>query len=145
MASFNKGKEKAKKSKKGLPRICIGDYQVVFFALPLLPFVMALDAFHNWQYNRLVWSTEKATQVLDAILPRVLEWVEEDDAFYYCSGWNGMVLRENCPLKYKKWVNKYYWKLHDFVKDGYQNPDYDKTIEDDAFSDVWVKFSAKGA
>lgn len=141
MASFDKAK--TKKVKKDLPRICVGDYQVVFFALPLLPIVMALDAFHDWQYNRLVWSAEKATKVLDAILPRVLEWVEEDNAFYYCTDWDGAMLRNNAPLKYKKWVKKYYWKLHDFVKDGYQNPDYNKTIEDDAFSDVWVKFSAK--
>lgn len=143
MANFDKAK--AKKVKKGLPRICIGDYQVVFFALPLLPFVMALDAFHDWQYNRLVWSTEKATKVLDAILPRVLEWVEEDNAFYYCNDWGGIVLRENCPWRYKKWAKKYSWKLHDFITDGYQNPDYDKTVENDGFGEIWVKFTAKGA
>ena len=49
------------------------------------------------------------------------------------------------PLRYKKWVKKYYWKLHDFVEDGYQNPDYDKTVESDAFGDVWIKFTAKEA
>lgn len=143
MASFDKAK--AKKVKKGLPRICIGDYQVIFFALPLLPIVMLLDALHDWQYNRLVWSEEKATKALDAILPRVLEWVEEDNAFYYCAGWSGTALIDKAPFRYKKWVKKYYWRLHDFVKDGYQNPDYDKTIEDDAFGDCWIKFTAKGA
>ena len=143
MASFDKAK--VKKVKKGLPRICIGDYQVIFFALPLLPIVMLLDALHDWQYNRLVWSEEKATKVLDAILPRVLEWVEEDNAFYYCADWSGIALLDKAPFRYKKWVKKYYWRLHDFVKDGYQNPDYDKTVEDDAFGDCWIKFTAKGA
>lgn len=143
MASFDKAK--VKKVKKDFPRICIGDYQVIFFALPLLPIVMLLDALHDWQYNRLVWSEEKATKVLDAILPRVLEWVEEDNAFYYCSGWSGAALIDKAPFRYKKWVKKYYWRLHDFVKDGYQNPDYDKTVEDDAFGDCWIKFTAKGA
>ena len=145
MASFDKAKAKANKVKKGCPRICIGDYQVVFFALPLLPIVMILDAFHDWQYNRLVWSEEKATKALDAILPKMLEWVEEDDAFYYCAGWSGTALIDKAPFRYKKWVKKYYWRLHDFVKDGYQNPDYDKTVEDDAFGDCWIKFTAKGA
>lgn len=140
MASFDKAK--IKKTKKRLPRITIGDYQVIFFALPLLPIVMALDAFHDWQYNRLTWSEEKATKTLDAILPKVLEWVEEDNAFYYCTDWSGIALQDNAPFGYKKWVKKYYWKLHDFVKDGYQNPDYDKTVEDDA-GEVWVKFTAK--
>lgn len=143
MASFDKAK--VKKAKKGLPRICIGDYQVIFFALPLLPIVMLLDALHDWQYNRLVWSEEKATKALDAILPRVLEWVEEDNAFYYCADWSGTALIDKAPFRYKKWVKKYYWRLHDFVKDGYQNPDYDKTVEDDAFGDCWIKFTAKGA
>ena len=143
MASFDKAK--VKKVKKGLPRISVGDYEVLIFALPLLPFVMALDAFHDWQYNRLVWRAEKATKVLNAILPKVLEWVEEDNAFYYCTGWNGSILRDAAPLRYKKWVKKYYWKLHDFVEDGYQNPDYDKTVESDASGDVWIKFTAKEA
>ena len=143
MASFDKAK--VKKVKKGLPRISVGDYKVLTFALPLLPFVMALDAFHDWQYNRLVWRAEKATKVLNAILPKVLEWVEEDNAFYYCTDWNGSILRDAAPLRYKKWVKKYYWKLHDFVEDGYQNPDYDKTVESDVFGDVWIKFTAKEA
>lgn len=143
MASFDKAK--VKKVKKGLPRISVGDYEVLIFALPLLPFVMALDAFHDWQYNRLVWRAEKATKVLNTILPKVLEWVEEDNAFYYCTGWNGSILRDAAPLRYKKWVKKYYWKLHDFVEDGYQNPDYDKTVESDASGDVWIKFTAKEA
>lgn len=144
MASFDKAKVKAQKVKRGCPRICIGDYQVVFFALPLLPIVMALDALHDWQYNRLKWSEEKATKALNVILPKVLEWVEEDNAFYYCADWSGIALRDKAPFRYKRWVKKYYWKLHDFVKDGYQNPDYDKIVENDGF-EIWVKFTAKGA
>ena len=140
MADFNK----AKRTNNGKKWYVVNtkNYQVYFWALPLLPIVIMIEKLENWQYERRTWSEEKATKVLNKVLPKVLEYVEEDNAFYYCMGWSPCSLYRKAPCYYYKWAEKFSYKLQRFIRDGYENEDYAKTIENDGY-DVWIKFSEK--
>lgn len=106
------------------------------------PFYKFYCYIENKMYESREWSNEKATKVLDKILPRVLEYVEEDNAYYYCMDWRVWILYDNAPIGYFKWVKKFNDELHSFIANGYENKDYVKTIENDGCN-TWVKFTEK--
>ena len=114
-------------------------YSYYIWALPLIPFVLLYDKISDYLYARRVWSEEKATKVLDRVLPHVLEWVEEDDAYYYCMDWGYSSLWRKAPLTMRKWARKFSYNLHQFIKNGYQKDGYEKTIEGDRY-ETWIKF-----
>ena len=132
-------KAKTKKQHRSPRRFNIAGYNDVFWYE--IPFV-SLRILSDWRYERMKWSDEKATKVLDAILPNELEWVEEDNAFYYCMDWDAYGLISKTPFYYKKWVRKFCYDLHRFIAEGYQNAGYNKTVIDDC--EQWVKFEEKG-
>ena len=136
MKAFDMAKEK-RKVQRPIHWVKICGYTVRWWEVPLVPF----ELLNYWRYNRMKWSDEKATKVLDAILPNELEWVEEDNAFYYCMDWDPHGIGKKAPRRYKKWSNKFSWDLHRFIRDGYENPDYIKTyLNDDG---GWVKFEER--
>ena len=137
MASFNK----AKKEKKSWV-INTKKYSYAWWAFPLIPIVEAVDYIENKIEDRRTWSDEKAKKVLDKILPKVLEYLEEEDAFYYCMCWTEWELVDNAPLVHRKWVKKFRYDLHQFVLKGYENKDYDKTLIRE-YDETWIKFTEK--
>lgn len=141
MANFDKAK-KTKKAKKQWWVIHIRNYSVYIWALPILPVVLLVDYIDNRNYKKRVWNEQTATKILDKVLPQVLEWVEEDNAFYYCMNWNSSALYRRAPRKYRKWACKFSYRLQQFIKEGYENADYVKTVEED-YCDTWVKFVEK--
>ena len=140
MADFNK----AKRTNNGKKWYVVNtkNYQVYFWALPLLPIVIMIDKFKNWQYERRTWNDEKAKKVLDKILPKVLDYVEEEDAFYYCMCWTEWGLVDNAPLIHREWVKKFKYDLHQFILKSYENKDYDKTLVRE-YDETWIKFTEK--
>ena len=132
-------KAKIKKQHHSPRRFNIAGYDNVFwYEIPFLP----LRILSDWRYERMKWDEKKATKVLDKILPMNLEWVPEDNAFYYCMDWDACGLISKTPFYYKKWVRKFRYKLHQFIAEGYQNAGYNKTIIDDY--GTWVKFEERG-
>ena len=79
---------------------------------------------------------------MNYILPYVLDWVEEDNAYYYCMDWSYTILWEKAPFTMRKWVGKFGIELHHFVKDGYQPEGYKKTVENDGY-ETWIKFEKR--
>ena len=136
MTTFDKAKSKSK-NKWWIVRI--NQYNFYLWGLPFVPFVLAKDRFDNWQYKRLVWDETKATKMLNKILPKMLEWVKEDEAYYFCMDWGYSNYQYQVPLWHRKWVRKFASKLREFVRDGYENPKYIKECENDGY-DEWVKF-----
>lgn len=141
MAKFDKAKE-TKKAKKQWWVIHIRNYSVYIWVLPILPVVLLADYIENRNYKKRVWNEQTATKILDKVLPQVLEWVEEDNAFYYCMNWGTSSLYCKAPRKYRKWACKFSYRLQQFIKEGYENADYIKTVEKD-YCDTWVKFVEK--
>ena len=87
MALFDKAKTPAKPRKKWWI-LHTKNYSYYIWALPILPFVLLADYIKDRNYKRLVWDETIATKVLDKVLPQILEWVEEDNAFYYSMEWS---------------------------------------------------------
>lgn len=108
--------------------------------IPVAIVVGTAEYIDNKYYESLVWSDEKATKLLNRTLPYVLEWVEEDNAYYYCMNWGCGYFSKRAPFGYRRWGVKFYSDIIDFIKDGYENPNYCKTVEKDGYGDVWVKF-----
>ena len=97
MKNFEKAK--IKKQYRSLRRFNIAGYNDVFwYEIPFLP----LRILSDWRYERMKWDEKKATKVLDKILPMNLEWVPEDNAFYYCMDWDACGLISKTPFYYKK-------------------------------------------
>ena len=139
MKDFERAKIKKQKQKHSPRRFNIAGYNDVFwYEIPFVP----LRILSDWRYERMKWDEKKATKILDKILSMKLEWVPEDNAFYYCMDWDACGLISKTPFYYKKWVKKFYYKLHQFISEGYQNADYNKTVIDDYGE--WVKFEEKG-
>ena len=142
MAQFDKAKVEKKRHRKWY--IINGKkYSYYIWALPIIPFVLLVDKIQEYQSKRRVWSEEKATKVLDYVLPQVLEWVEEDKAFYYCMQWGVSPLWRKARWRDRKWAYKFDWGLHNFIKDGYENAEYVKTVEQNSCYETWVKFVEK--
>ena len=142
MKSFDKAKNRSTKSGKKWYLIYGKRYTYPFWALPLTPFVILYDNYKRWSYNRLMWSDEKATKMLNRILPKMLEWVEEDKAYYFCMDWGYSNYQYQVPRQHRAWVRKFASQLRQFVRDGYENADYIKEHENDGY-DSWIKFSEK--
>lgn len=149
--TFDKAKERARKEaeKKNKPK---SDYFDVEFKLfdrafktnvMLVPLAVVLGTIAHLKdkyYNSLEWSEEKATKLLDRTLPKVLEWVEEDNAYYFCMNWNSSYFTDSAPIGFRTWGRKYNYQVVQFIKNGYQNEYYYKTVEIDRYDDEWVKF-----
>lgn len=144
MKTFDKAKQTSKPRKKWWI-IRTKDYDYYIWALPLIPFVELADYIEKKAYAKRVWDTATATKVLDKVLPKVLEWVEEEKAFYYNMTWGYSRLWHKAPLKYRKWARKFQYDLHKYVESGYENPQYVKTVDKSEYyyDDTWVKFEEK--
>lgn len=139
--TFDKAKRTKSRKKWYIVR-AFGYDNVYLWGVPFVPFVLLSDKYKSWRYNRMVWSEEKATKMLNRILPKMLEWVEEDNAYYFCMDWGYSNYQYQVPLWHRKWVRKFASKLREFVRDGYENPKYIKEHENDGY-DEWVRFEER--
>ena len=140
--TFDKAKEIKKKNNKKWYIINGKKYSYYIWTLPLLPFVILHDALEERADKRRVWSAEQATKVLNHVLPNVLEWVEEDKAYYYCMDWGASNRWRKAKLIDRKWARKWEYQLRDFIKEGYENEHYSKSVEKDYY-DTWIKFEER--
>ena len=139
MKDFEYAKIRKNKSEKKWYVIHCKKYSYYIWALPIIPFFVAYDKISEWAYNRRVWNEETARKVLDHALPYILEWIEEDNAFYYCMDWGNSSLWRKAPITKRKWAHKFAYELQKFIKEGYENSNYVKSVENDGY-DTWIKF-----
>lgn len=131
--------EKAKnKSKKSWYMVNTKNYQIPLWVLPITPFVIGISKLHDWFYDRIKWDERKATKVLNHVLPKILDYDKDEDAYYYCMDW-GYNLWHKAPLKYRCFAHKYYVQLHSFIKNKYVVKGYCKSVINDGY-DEWVEF-----
>ncbi len=143
MKDFEYAKNKQTQKRKKWWVIKGKQYSYYIWALPLIPFVTLANKYKDWSYSRRVWSDGKATKILDYVLPYVLEYVEEDDAYYYCMQWYTTSLWRRAPYFSRGWAKKFSSKLHSFIEEGYNKDGYIKTVEKD-FYETWIKFQKRG-
>lgn len=144
MKTFEYAQTKNTKKSFKMPSIKFDKYNIPLWALPIAPFVIACDKFNDWNYRRQEWSEEKATKALNYFLPHVLEFVEEDNAYYYCTNWHydGWNIAKKVPFGMKKWAKKFGYETLKYLEEGYENAEFSKSIEKD-YCDTWIKFEKK--
>ena len=138
MKNFDKAK---KRPHRKWYTVRIKTYDVYLWGLPLIPFILLSDYIKDRRYRRLKWSEEKATKMLNRILPKILEWVEEDKAFYFCMDWGYSNYQYYVPLWERAWVRKFASKMREYVQTGYQHPNYIKTESNEY--ETRIKFEEK--
>ena len=137
--------EKAKnKPKKPWYMVNTKNYQIPFWVWPIAPIVISISKLSDWFYDRIKWDERKATKVLNHVLPKILDYDEDEDAYYYCMDWGTYNLWYKAPLRYRRFVYKYDFKLHSFIKDGYMVKGYTKSVIKNYCDDEWVEFRLIG-
>lgn len=146
MADFTKAKKKAEERKRAnskKPRVITTKrHSYPVWALFLVPFLELYEIITEKADQRRQWSEEKATKVLDAILPNVLEYSEDEKTYYYCLQWGNGILVSNAPIRYRKWARKFSYRLSEYLVEFYENENYVKTFTESDFDD-WIAFSEK--
>ena len=136
--------EKAKnKPKKPWYMVNTKNYQIPLWALLIAPFVIGLGKLNDWFYDRIKWDERKAAKVLNHVLPKILDYDKDEDAYYYCMDWGTYILWDKAPLRYRRFAKKYHLSLHSFIKDGYMVKGYCKSVINDGY-DEWVEFRPIG-
>lgn len=118
------------------------NYQIPIWVLPLAPFVIGISKLSDWFYDHIKWDERKATKVLNHVLPKILDYDKDEDA-YYCMDWGTYILWDKAPLRYKCFAKKYHLDLHSFIKEGYMVKGYSKSVINDGY-DEWVEFQPIG-
>lgn len=144
MKTFEYAQNKNNKKFFEMPKIKTTNYEIPLLVLPIAPFLIAYDKFDKWNYNRQEWSEEKATKVLNYFLPYVLEFAEEDNAYYYSTDWSytGWNIAKKVPFGLKKWAKKFGYQTLKYLEEGYENAEFSKSIEKGYF-ETWIKFEKK--
>lgn len=141
--TFDEAKKKNRPKREGFKvrfNFLGEEFYVNPLLIPVALVVGTVEYIDNKYYQSLEWSDEKATKLLDKRLGKVLEYVPQDDAYYFCMGWGSSYLTDKAPFGMRRWARKYYFEVKNFIRDGYTNPHYTKTVEKDKYYDEWVKF-----
>lgn len=136
--------EKAKnKSKKPWYMVNTKNYQIPPWVLPIAPFVIGISKLSDWFYDHIKWDERKAVKVLNHVLPKILDYDKDEDAYYYCMSWGTYNLWHKAPLRYRCFAYKYDFKLPPFIKDKYMAKGYCKSIINNGYEE-WVEFRPIG-
>lgn len=136
--------EKAKnKPRKPWYMVNTKNYQIPIWVLPIAPIIIGISKLSDWFYDRIKWDERKATEVLNHVLPKILNYNKDEDAYYYCMDWETYNLWHKAPLRYRRFAYKYEFKLHSFVKDEYMAKGYCKSIINDGYEE-WIEFRPIG-
>lgn len=144
MKTFEYAKKKAlKKTKHPWYTVSTKKWgRVYLWGLPLIPIMEINYAFTNWNYNRKVWSEKRATKVLDYTLPYILDYIADEDAYYYDKEWYPSHFRKYAPFWHRAWARKFSFKIQEYLFNGYSHSEYDIIFECDEYNE-WVFFKKK--
>ena len=142
LKAMNKKEKKTSNFKKWWNKNNYKVCRVLFFYI-YLPSI-AYEKIKKHIRKQIAWSEEKATKALNYFLPHVLEFVEEDNAYYYCTNWHydGWNIAKKVPFGMKKWAKKFGYETLKYLEEGYENAEFSKSIEKD-YCDTWIKFEKK--
>ena len=115
-----------KKSNRRFGHIRTKNYDCFFLLFPLIPIVLLLDWIDTKYYKSLKWSNRTADKVLSRFLPKVAEYDEKTDSFYYNTNWYPY---HAVPFGYRNWYQKFKYELDDYLINNYHPEGYTKTVE----------------
>lgn len=99
---------------------------------------------HNYNYNKIVWSDERANEILSYYIPRKAEWDAEEKEFYFAD--NGMGWNMKCHRKAIKRKDRQFWKkftagfggeIRRYLLNKFELEGFEKTIGDTY--DCWTE------
>lgn len=124
--------------------------RVVLF--PLWWGVCAKNKIHDYRYERLEWSEEKANEILSYYIPRKSKWDNEDKTFYFADngmGWGMKCHQKKIKLKDRAWWRKYTggWggKVRTYLIEQFELEGFKKEVGDtyDSWTEVCFRMIEK--
>lgn len=122
---FKKPTAKRKRTRK-FGYVRTKNYECFFLFLPLIPLALLLDWLNSKYYKSLKWNDHIADKVLDYCLPKKVEYDEKTDSFYYDVNWYSTI---GIPFGYRKWYQKFNYRLDDYLVNKYNPKGYSKTVD----------------
>lgn len=150
--NFNEARTKAKRNKKRN----LLDFMAVDFEMwgcgfhvnvLLVPLAIAVGYHRHLKdeyWKSLEWDEKKAEKLLDKSLGKVLEWDEDNGAYWFCMNWNSRYLTDRAPFGMRTWARKFNNEVLKYLENGYHHPIYRKLAETDCWGDKWLKFEEYG-
>ena len=142
MTKFDKAKKKEVSRNDKWHIVKWREFCCPFWLYPLIPVALASKKFEEWNYDRKKWSEKRATRMLHRILPHYLEWVEEENAYYFDMDNYYRYMYTKARFFDKAWGRKFEYELYAFIRDGYENEDYIKS-EERYEGRLYIKFTEK--
>jgi hypothetical protein len=142
MTKFDKAKKKEVSRKDKWYIVTWREFCCPFWLCPLIPVAIVIDKLEKWNYNRKKWSEKRATRMLHRILPHYLEWVEEENAYYFDMDCYYRYMYTKARFFDKAWGRKFEYELYAFIRDGYENDRYIKS-EERYEGRLYIKFTEK--
>ena len=114
-------------------------YSYYIWAVPIIPFIELVDRIKDHNYKKRVWDAEKAKEVIDATLPHVLDYDEEDDCYWFSFEWSPYVFEKHAPRRLRKWAHKFAYQVRAYAFNEYQKDGWVKTFDEDEWN-KWAIF-----
>lgn len=144
--NFDEAKTKKTKKRNPLDFMAVDfnmwDYSFHVSVL-LIPLAIAVGCHRRMKdeyWRSLEWDEKKAEKLLDKRLGKVLEWDEDNDAYWFSMNWNSRYLTDKAPFGMRTWARKYNNEVLKYLENGYHHPTYRKLTETDCWGDKWLKF-----
>ena len=148
--TFNEAKTKRTKKRNPLDFMAVDfdmwDYSFHVNVL-LVPLAIAVGCHRRMEdeyWRSLEWDEKKAEKLLDKRLGKILEWDEDNGAYWFNMNWNSSYLTYKAPFGMRAWARKYNNEVLKYLENGYHHPIYRKLTEVDCWGDKWLKFEEFG-
>lgn len=144
MKGFEYAKKKnANRNKKKWWIVNCGRHDVYLWGLPFYPLYLLSEKIIDWQYEHLIFTEERANRVLDQVLPKILDYDEEEKEYYCFYEWGTSHFWRKANIFNKKWAKKFSYQLREHLIGNYEHPRYTKSIKYNDYDSTEIIFKEK--
>lgn len=147
--AMNKKEKKTSNLKKWWNKNDYKVYRVIFFYI-YLPSVV-YEKIKKYRRNQIVWSDERATEILNYYIPRRADWEDEDKAFFFFDngyGWGFQSAKKYLKRKdyafWKKFGSSWCLEMREFLVKKFELEGFTKEVNYDYYgTDTEIVFKMK--
>ena len=132
---------KVEKTKNKKPWYIIYGKQFTYYvwAFPLLPFAILAKKIRESRK----WCPRKAEKIINRGLPKMLDYDEENNSYYYFMDWGTSWMYEYAPFYLKAWARHFQYRIKLYLLEIYEHPMYEKIVIEDEYDGKILVFSKK--
>ena len=104
-------------------------FRVIFF--PAWWYVCAKKRINKWLNDKIEWSDERTTEILNYYVPRYSEWNKDEDTFYFFDngyGWHLTYAKKYLKRKDERYWNKFNWDIKNYLMKSFELDGFVKEV-----------------